>query len=66
MLVLADQPRRRPPLLQRLLNGPLKALVASGARKQVARRARREHYPAPYAIIDIWARHQGNALAAPN
>jgi 3-hydroxyacyl-CoA dehydrogenase/enoyl-CoA hydratase/3-hydroxybutyryl-CoA epimerase len=39
--------------------------VASGARKQVARRARREHYPAPYAIIDIWARHQGNALAAP-
>jgi 3-hydroxyacyl-CoA dehydrogenase/enoyl-CoA hydratase/3-hydroxybutyryl-CoA epimerase len=65
LLVLANQPRRRPPLLQRLLNGPLKALVASGARKQVARRARREHYPAPYAIIDIWARHQGNALAAP-
>ena len=65
LLVLANQPRRRPPLLQRLLNGPLKALVASGARKQVARRARHEHYPAPYAIIDIWARHQGNALAAP-
>ena len=65
LLVLANQPRRRPPLLPRLLNGPLKALVASGARKQVARRARREHYPAPYAIIDIWARHQGNALAAP-
>ena len=65
LLVLANQPRRRPPLLQRVLNGPLKALVASGARKQVARRARREHYPAPYAIIDIWARHQGNALAAP-
>ncbi|MEF8716881.1 MAG: 3-hydroxyacyl-CoA dehydrogenase NAD-binding domain-containing protein [Candidatus Accumulibacter necessarius] len=65
LLVLANQPRRRLPLLQRLLNGHLKALVASGARKQVARRARREHYPAPYAIIDIWARHQGNALAAP-
>jgi 3-hydroxyacyl-CoA dehydrogenase/enoyl-CoA hydratase/3-hydroxybutyryl-CoA epimerase len=40
-------------------------VVASTAIKQVARRARREHYPAPYAIIDIWARHQGNALAAP-
>ncbi|EXI74109.1 MAG: Fatty acid oxidation complex subunit alpha [Candidatus Accumulibacter sp. SK-11] len=65
MLVLAGQPRRRPPLGQRLLNGPLKSVVASGARKQVARRARREHYPAPYAIIDIWARHRGNALAAP-
>lgn len=65
MLVLADQARRRPPLLQRLLNGPLRRLVARGARKQVARRARVEHYPAPYAIIDIWEQHQGNALAAP-
>ncbi|HRF12779.1 MAG: Fatty acid oxidation complex subunit alpha [Candidatus Accumulibacter phosphatis] len=65
LLVLADQPRRRPPLLQRLLNGPFKGLLASAARKQVGRRARREHYPAPYAIIDIWANHQGNALAAP-
>ncbi|WP_313952426.1 3-hydroxyacyl-CoA dehydrogenase NAD-binding domain-containing protein [Accumulibacter sp.] len=65
VLVLADQPRRRPPLLQRLLNGPLRRLVAHGARKQVAKRARVEHYPAPYAIIDIWAQHQGNALAAP-
>ncbi|MEF8713462.1 MAG: 3-hydroxyacyl-CoA dehydrogenase NAD-binding domain-containing protein [Accumulibacter sp.] len=64
-LVLANQPRRHPPLLQRLLDGPLKGLVASAAKKQVGRRARREHYPAPYAIIDIWANHQGNALAAP-
>ena len=65
LLVVANQPRRRLPLLQRLLNGPFKGVVASGARQQLARRARREHYPAPYAIIDIWARHQGNALAAP-
>ena len=64
-LVLSDQPRRRPPLLQRLLNGPLKFVVASGARKQVEKKARPEHYPAPYAIIDIWAKHGGNALAAP-
>jgi 3-hydroxyacyl-CoA dehydrogenase/enoyl-CoA hydratase/3-hydroxybutyryl-CoA epimerase len=65
ILVLSDTPRRALPVLQRLLNGPLKAIVASSARKQVAARARREHYPAPYAIIDIWARHDGNALAAP-
>ncbi len=65
LLVLANQPRRRPPWLQRLLNGPLKGVVARGATRQVARRARREHYPAPYAIIDIWAHHHGNALAAP-
>ncbi|MCP5248626.1 MAG: enoyl-CoA hydratase/isomerase family protein [Candidatus Accumulibacter sp.] len=65
MLVLADQPRRRPPLLQRLLNGPLRGLAARAARKQVAKRARSEHYPAPYAIIDIWQEHRGDALAAP-
>ncbi len=64
-LVLSGQPRRQLPLLQRLLNGPLKAVVANGARKQVAKKARPEHYPAPYAIIDIWQKHQGNALATP-
>jgi 3-hydroxyacyl-CoA dehydrogenase/enoyl-CoA hydratase/3-hydroxybutyryl-CoA epimerase len=64
-LVLSGQPRRSLTILQGLLNGPLKAMVASGARKQVAKKARPEHYPAPYAIIDIWHKHQGNALAAP-
>ncbi len=64
-LVLSGQPRRPLPMLQRLLNGPLKGVVASGARKQVAKKARPEHYPAPYAIIDIWQKHDGNALAAP-
>ncbi|WP_301101256.1 3-hydroxyacyl-CoA dehydrogenase NAD-binding domain-containing protein [Propionivibrio sp.] len=65
MLLLSNTARRSLSLLQRLLGGPFKGLVASGARKQVAIRARPEHYPAPYAIIDIWAKHQGNALAAP-
>ena len=63
-LVLAPPSRRTLPLLQRLLGGPLKGIVAAQARKQVARRARRHHYPAPYAIIDIWAHHGGNALGA--
>lgn len=57
------------PLLHRLqhwlMSGPLKPIVAAQARKQVARRARPEHYPAPYAIIDCWAKHDGNALAMP-
>ena len=66
MLVLSAQPRRPLPFVQKLLNGPLKGVVASGAKKQVAQRARIEHYPAPYAIIDIWAKHNGNALAAPD
>ncbi len=65
MMVLSGTPRRPLPLMQKLLNGPLKSVVANGARKQVAKRARPQHYPAPYAIIDIWAKHNGNALAAP-
>jgi 3-hydroxyacyl-CoA dehydrogenase/enoyl-CoA hydratase/3-hydroxybutyryl-CoA epimerase len=65
VLLLSNTPRRALSFMQRLLNGPLKGVVANGAKKQVAKRARREHYPAPYAIIDIWAKYNGNALAAP-
>lgn len=64
-LLLSKQPRRPLPFVQRLLAGPLKGVVANGARKQVAKKARPEHYPAPYAIIDLWQKHEGNALAAP-
>lgn len=64
-LLMSGLPRRPLPLLQRILNGPLKGVVARGARKQVAKKARPEHYPAPYAIIDLWEKHGGNALAAP-
>ncbi|MBT9523253.1 MAG: enoyl-CoA hydratase/isomerase family protein [Dechloromonas sp.] len=64
-LLLSGQPRRPLPFMQRLLAGPFKSIVANGARKQVAKKARPEHYPAPYAIIDLWEKHDGNALAAP-
>lgn len=64
-LLLSKQPRRPLPFVQQLLAGPLKGVVANGARKQVAKKARPEHYPAPYAIIDLWQKHEGNALAAP-
>ena len=63
-LVLSGRPRRALPFMHRLMNGPLKGLVAKKARAQVAARARSEHYPAPYAIIDTWLEHDGNALAA--
>ncbi|HMX67560.1 MAG TPA: 3-hydroxyacyl-CoA dehydrogenase family protein, partial [Accumulibacter sp.] len=65
VLLLSGRDPRRLPLLQRVLNGPLSGIVAGKAKKQVATKVRPEHYPAPYAIIDLWARHQGNALAAP-
>ncbi len=65
MITLEAPPRKKLSLLNRLMLGPLKGLVAAQASKQVARKARREHYPVPYAIIDIWKNFGGNALIVP-
>ncbi len=65
IMLLSGRAPRTLPLMQRLLNGPLKGIVAREARQQTAAKVRPEHYPAPFAIIDIWARHGGNALAVP-
>ena len=58
-------PRRVRFPLSLTLHPLVRPLIAAKARKQVARRVRREHYPAPYALLDMWAKHDGNALAAP-
>jgi 3-hydroxyacyl-CoA dehydrogenase/enoyl-CoA hydratase/3-hydroxybutyryl-CoA epimerase len=47
------------------LNPIARRYIAAQAEKQVAKRARRDHYPAPYAILELWVRYDGNALAAP-
>jgi 3-hydroxyacyl-CoA dehydrogenase/enoyl-CoA hydratase/3-hydroxybutyryl-CoA epimerase len=59
--VLATQPARASaPLLDRVLGiSPLRPVVARTLRKQVAKKARPDHYPAPYAIIDLWRQHGG-------
>jgi len=57
LLRLRPQPRRAP-LKERLLSlAPFRGMVAPRIEAQVARRARREHYPAPYAIVDLWRHH---------
>ncbi|MBF6023580.1 3-hydroxyacyl-CoA dehydrogenase NAD-binding domain-containing protein [Lysobacter niastensis] len=46
---------------------PTRQLLAPMLTKQVARKARKEHYPAPYALINTWARTGGgiqNRLSA--
>ncbi len=55
----APKPRELP-FFQKLLNGPLKGVAASMARKQLQKKARREQYPAPYAILELWQRHGGD------
>jgi 3-hydroxyacyl-CoA dehydrogenase / enoyl-CoA hydratase / 3-hydroxybutyryl-CoA epimerase len=42
---------------------PARGLLASRMRGETAKRAPRAHYPAPYALIDLWATHGGNADA---
>src|SRR5215831_1523101 len=64
-IMVLETPRpRRLPLLQRLMGwGPMRAIVASMARKQVAKRVSPDHYPAPYAILDLWQRYDGDPFA---
>lgn len=64
--VLSRKPARRARGLGGLLDRwPLKAIVANRARKQIAAKDPLGHYPAATAIVDIWEKHGGNALKAP-
>jgi 3-hydroxyacyl-CoA dehydrogenase/enoyl-CoA hydratase/3-hydroxybutyryl-CoA epimerase len=65
IVTLEARPPRELPFVQRLML-LFRGLVASQARKQVAKRARREHYPAPYAILDAWVKYDGDPFKAAN
>jgi 3-hydroxyacyl-CoA dehydrogenase/enoyl-CoA hydratase/3-hydroxybutyryl-CoA epimerase len=56
-------PRRLPFPLSLTQASWLRGFIAAQARKQVEKRARPEHYPAPYAILDLWAKHDGDPFA---
>lgn len=65
-MVLSGKPRRRAQGIKALMNiWPLKALVASRARKQIAAKDPLGHYPAAPAIVTIWEKYGGNAANAP-
>src|SRR5690349_212419 len=57
--LIARQPKpRRAALLDRMLSWPLvRGLVRRSLVAQVRAKARPEHYPAPYAIIDLWSKY---------
>ena len=60
--VIKDKrPRKKLGLLKSLTNSALvRPLLAWYLRKQVAKKAPKNHYPAPYALIDIWEKYTGN------
>ena len=56
--------RSRPGFLNKVLNfGPARGLLASRMRGEAEKAAPREHYPAPYALIDLWEKHGGDKIA---
>ncbi len=59
--------RARPGLINTALNlGPVRGLLASRMRAEARKAAPEEHYPAPYALIDLWEKHGGDKRAMLN
>ena len=55
----------RPPFLARLAETvPLRRLLAQRIRRGLAARVRREHYPAPYAIVGLWEQYGASGTKA--
>jgi 3-hydroxyacyl-CoA dehydrogenase/enoyl-CoA hydratase/3-hydroxybutyryl-CoA epimerase len=64
-LLAAPPSPHRPPLLDRLLSLPgLRSLLTPSLLRQVSKRARRDQYPAPFAIVNLWSKHGARGRAA--
>ena len=60
-MALSPPAKQKMPLLGKVLSLPgVRHLLAEYMKKQVAKKAPRQHYPAPYAILDVWANYYGN------
>lgn len=59
--VLSGKKSKGPGLIGRLSNMlPARKFLAAQMRKQTRRKARPDHYPAPYRLIDTWEKFGGN------
>jgi len=57
-IIAARKPQATAPLTDRLLGlFFLRPFIVRVLKKQVAAKAQKDHYPAPYAIIDLWAQY---------
>ena len=55
---LKRPPKHQPTFFSRLVNSVFfRSFVARKLIKEVAKRANAKHYPAPYAVIDLWKRY---------
>jgi 3-hydroxyacyl-CoA dehydrogenase / enoyl-CoA hydratase / 3-hydroxybutyryl-CoA epimerase len=61
-LLLAHPAAKTAPLVEKLMNlGPFRPIIARQLGATLRRSVRREHYPAPYAILDLWRQYGGAA-----
>ena len=57
-LVASKPPKAKAPFVDRVMGiGLFRPLVRNMLIKQVSGKARKDHYPSPYAMIDLWAKH---------
>ncbi len=60
-MLLSKPNKKKAPKISKILNNRLiRPIIAMQMRKQVAKKAKPEHYPAPYAIINHWQKYYGN------
>ena len=65
-ILLDKPPRKGMPFSAAVTNWPgVRTLVKKMSEKQVAKKVRRDHYPAPYAIIDLWHDFGGDVRKMP-
>ncbi|HEX9390624.1 MAG TPA: 3-hydroxyacyl-CoA dehydrogenase NAD-binding domain-containing protein [Usitatibacteraceae bacterium] len=67
LLLLQPPAPHRPGFKDALSNAPLiRDIVAGISRRQVAKKVRKDQYPAPYAIIDLWQKFGGDPRNVPH
>ncbi len=59
-LINTQPPRKKLSLLNNLLLGLLRPFIYKILLKQVSKKVRPEHYPAPYGILELWKKHDGD------
>lgn len=57
------RPHRQSMLARAMNFGPIRGVLANRMRGEASKAAPKEHYPAPYALIDLWEKHGGDRKA---
>jgi 3-hydroxyacyl-CoA dehydrogenase/enoyl-CoA hydratase/3-hydroxybutyryl-CoA epimerase len=64
-LLLRHPPKKTAPLVERLVNlSAIRPFIARQTAAVLKRTVRREHYPAPYAIVDLWQQYGASGAAS--